>query len=96
MQILVGFDKIISKKNNEKYIVLHVLDTEHRDVTKEDGTGRWGQTVESLFVAEKDIEIVGTLSVGIEVRLLKEKNEYGFDAVSMIICKDKPAAKASK
>ena len=98
MQILVGFDKVISKKNNEKYMILHVLDTEHRDVSKDDGTGRWGQTVEVIFVAEKDVEVTGNLEVGIEVRLLKEKNEHGFDSVSMIICKGKPGTvpKANK
>lgn len=96
MTILVGYDKVISKKNNKKYTNYHTIDSENREQINEDGTCRKGQTVEAIFVCDDDVEVVGTPVLGGEIRLLKEKNEYGFDAVSMIICKDKPVNKASK
>lgn len=78
MKILVGYQKITSKKG-QHFIILHMLEGDVFDGS--DGKS-WGQLVSSEFVGE-DCDMTGDMELGCHVRVFKEEKN-GLDRVSMV------------
>lgn len=85
---LVGVDRIYSKKKLTHYIILHTLNDALRDSKGNNDTYSKGQSVEPIMFEDGTAEIQGELIPGCEIRVLKEKNDKGFDEVSLVICKN--------
>ena len=85
---IMGICNIHSKKTEKDYIQLHMLEETFVD----DGVNK-GQLVSIEFVEPGEVEIQGTLAVGVYVRVFKEANEKGFDKVTLIMCEPPAGAK---
>lgn len=85
--ILVGrVDGIQSKKTGVVYTILHLLEENILDTSKEKGQLTTTVFVESDELENGEIQVEGALEIGCYIRVMKESIN-GMDKISYIICK---------
>lgn len=87
MLILVGrVDGIVSKKSGTEYSILHLLEENVLDTSKEKGQLTSTVFVESAALSDGSIQVEGDMVIGSYIRIMKEQIN-GMDKISYIVCK---------